>query len=96
MDLQVLPEILAAVALFFTGQKGLDFYKKKKYANGGGDRRHNHFSDSDKSFIRNCFEDQTEKMGLAMKSDRLELLRLIEAAVRTEGENTRGVVRAQR
>ncbi len=95
MEFQAFPQILIAVIMVLGGQKGFEFYKRKKYLNGNGERRRDSFSDLDKNFLRSCFEDQTEKMSLAMKTDRLLLLRDIESSVRTEGENTRGVVRAQ-
>ncbi|KKK60826.1 hypothetical protein LCGC14_3020500, partial [marine sediment metagenome] len=45
----------------------------------------NSFADSDKEFIKGCFENQT-----------LKLVMELGKVVRTEGEKTRGVVRASK
>ncbi|KKL96415.1 hypothetical protein LCGC14_1844720 [marine sediment metagenome] len=79
-------------------QKGFEVYKKKKYSNGGRDRRNgnNSFSQSDKDFIEGCFKNQTDGMGLQMKNTRLELMMSIEKSIRSEGEKTRITVRTER
>lgn len=90
-----LAEILMAVIMVLGGQKGFEIYKRKRFANGNGhERRRNSFADSDKEFIRGCFEDQTKELGMGMKADRLELVMEIGRVVRNEGEKTRSVVRA--
>ena len=69
-----LPEILSAVFMVLGGQKGFEIYKRKRYSNGGRDRRSgNSFCTSDKEFIEGCFKDQTREMVLTKKNDRLEL-----------------------
>jgi hypothetical protein len=101
MELFSFAEIIMAVAMVLGGQKGFEIYKRKRHSNGRHDRRSssersNSLAQADRDFIQECFKDQTREMGLAMKSDRLELVMNIEKAVRSEGEKTRTVVRASR
>ena len=93
-----LPEILSAVVMVLGGQKGYEVYKRKKYSNGGRDRRNgsNSFSQSDKDFIESCFKNQVDGMGLQVKTARLELMIGIKEVIQTEGEKTRVTVRAER
>ena len=93
-----LPEIITAVVMVLSSQKGYEVYKKKKYSNGGRDRRNgnNSFSQSDKDFIEGCFKNQTDGMGLQMKNTRLELMIGIKEVVQAEGEKTRITVRTER
>ena len=59
-----LPEILSAVFMVLGGQKGLEIYKKKRYSNGGRDRRSgNLFWQSDKDFFSGCFGSQNRQLG---------------------------------
>ena len=88
MDSIALAEIVTAVVMVLGGQKGLEIYKRKRFANGNGGhdrRKSNSFADSDKEFIKGCFENQT-----------LKLVMELGKVVRTEGEKTRGVVRASK
>jgi len=89
MEAMSLIEIITAVVMVLGGQKGFEIYKRKRHSNGGHDRRsnpgNNSFADSDKEFIKGCFENQT-----------LKLVMELGKVVRTEGEKTRGVVRASR
>jgi len=88
-------EIITAVVMVLGGQKGFEIYKRKRFANGNGhERRRNSFADSDKEFIRGCFENQTKELGMSMKNDRLVLVGEIKDFVRSDGENTRTVVRS--
>ena len=97
MDFSSLTEIITAVALFLGGQKGLEVYKRKKHANGNGhERRRNSFADSDKDFIRGCFEDQTKEMNSEAETNQLKLVIGIKEIVQSEGEKTRVAVRAER
>ncbi|KKM86272.1 hypothetical protein LCGC14_1280710 [marine sediment metagenome] len=97
MDYFAFTEIILAVVMVLGGQKGLEVYHRKKHANGNGrERRKNSFADSDKDFIRGCFEDQTEEIGSEMRNDRLELMIGLKEMVQSEGEKTRVAVRAER
>ncbi|KKK76743.1 hypothetical protein LCGC14_2860570 [marine sediment metagenome] len=99
MELFSFAEILTAVVIVLGGQKGFEFYRKKRYSNGRHDRRsssnrNSSFSEGDRSFIQGCFENQTKEMGLEMRSDRLELMIGIKEIIQSEGEKTRSVVRS--
>ena len=97
MDFFSLTEIMTAVVMVLGGQKGFEIYKRKRFENGNGkERRRNSFADSDKEFLRECFTDQTEKMGTSMENDRLKLVIKFEEIIRREGEKTRSVVRSLR
>ena len=97
MEFFSLAEIMIAVVAVLSGQKGIEIYKRKRFANGNGkERRRNSFSDSDKVFLRGCFSDQTKEMGANMEPDRLKLVMGLEKSIRQEGEKTRGVVRSSR
>ena len=88
MDSIAFAEIMVAVLMVLSGQKGFEVYRRRKWSNGssGHDRRKgNSFADSDKEFIKGCFENQT-----------LKLVMELGKVVRTEGEKTRGVVRASK
>ena len=89
MEAMSLIEIITAVVMVLGGQKGFEIYKRKRHSNGGHDRRsnpgNNSFADSDKEFIKGCFENQT-----------LKLVMELGKVVRTEGEKIRGVVRASK
>lgn len=93
-----LPEILIAVMTVLGGQKGFEIYKRKKWSNGGRDRRSsqgsNSFCQSDKDFIAGCFESQTRELGTSMENDRLKLMIGFKEVVQTEGGKTRVVVRS--
>jgi len=93
-----LPEIIIAVVTVLGGQKGYEIYKRKKFYNGGRDRRSsqgsNSFCQSDRDFIKGCFENQTKEMGMAMKNDRLVLVGDLKDFIRSDGESTRVAVRA--
>ena len=91
-----IPEILSAVVMVLGSLKGYDMYQRKKHSNGSHDRRSNTFAESDKVFIRDVISDQTEKMGLEMRNDRLELMIGLKEVVQTEGEKTRNAVRMER
>ena len=89
-----LPEILSAVALVLGYQKGYEIWQRKKFANGNGrDRRSNSFCESDKDFIRECFSSHSERLGLMLKTDRLELTSDLKDFIRDDGESTRTAVR---
>ena len=97
MEFFSLAEIVTAVVAVLGTQKGYEIYKRKKFANGNGhERRRNSFADSDKDFIRGCFDDQTEKMGTATENERLKLIIGLKEIIQQEGEKTRGVVRSSR
>ncbi|MEK0326912.1 MAG: hypothetical protein QQN63_14540 [Nitrosopumilus sp.] len=94
-----LPEILIAVMTVLGGQKGYEIYRRKRYSNGGHDRRSssgssNSFCQGDKDFIQGCFQDQTKMLGASMENDRLKLIMGLEKVIRKEGEDTRVVVRS--
>ena len=92
-----LPEILSAVVMVLGGQKGYEIYKRKRYSNGGRDRRSgNSFCTSDKEFIEGCFKDQTKEMVLTKKNDRLELVVELGGIIRDEGKDTREAIRSLR
>ncbi len=94
MEGMALIEIVTAVVMVLGGLKGFEMYKRKKHANGNGhERRRNSFADSDKDFIRGCFEDQTEKLVLGMENDRLILVGELKDFIRSDGESTRVAVR---
>ena len=95
MEFFSLAEIVTAVVLVLSGQKGFEIYKRKRFANGNGhERRRNSFADSDKEFIRECFGNQTKEMGATMENDRLKLIMGLKEVVQKEGEKTRSVVRS--
>ncbi len=97
MDSMAFAEIITAVVLVLSGQKGFEFIKRKRFANGNGhERRRNSFADSDKEFIKGCFENQTKELGKSTENDRLKLMIGFKEVVQTEGEKTRTVVRAVR
>ena len=92
------PEIFSAVVMSLGSLKGYEIYQRKKYINGGKhDRRNgsNSFSESDKKFVRECFEQQSKELGLVMKTDRLEFAADLKDFIRNDGENTRTAVRGQ-
>ena len=95
-----LPEILVAVMTVLGGQKGYEIYRRKRHSNGRHDRRsssgNNSFSESDKSFIKGCFENQTKELGKSTETSDLKLVMEFGKVVRNEGEKTRSVVRASR
>ncbi len=92
-----LPEIISTVIFVLGGQKGFEFYKKKRYLNGGHNRRsnssNNSFSTSDKEFIKSCFTDHSKESALTMKNSRLELVVELGQIIRDEGDRTRVAVR---
>lgn len=95
-----LPEILVAVMTVLGGQKCFVIYKRKKWSNGGRDRRSsqgsNSFCQGDKDFIEGCFKNQTREMTLTKKNDRLELVSELGGIIRTEGKDTREAIRSLR
>jgi len=96
-----LPELIVTVMTVLGGQKGFEIYKRKRYSNGGNDRRshsgnHNSFSKSDKEFIEGCFKNQSKEASMDMKTSRLELVMELGDVIRKEGEKTRTVVRSSR
>ena len=96
MDYFAFTEIILAVVMVLGGQKGLEVYHRKKYANGNGrERRKNSFADSDKDFIRECFENQTKELGKSMETSDLKLVLEFGKVIRNEGEKTRSVVRSR-
>jgi len=94
MEFASIAEILTAVVVVLGGQSGLkkgyDVYKRKR---NGGVNPGNSFSDSSKEFIKECFNDQTEKLVLGMKTDRLELIGELKDFIRSDGDSTREAVR---
>ena len=89
-------EIISAVVLVLGGQKGFEIYKRKRFANGNGhERRRNSFADSDKEFLRECFENQTKELGKSTETSDLKLAMEFGKIVRSEGEKTRSVVRSR-
>ena len=95
MEFSSLAEIITAVVVVLSGQKGFEVYKRKKHSNGGHDRRSgNSFCQSDKDFIENCFKDQTKEMILTKKNDRLELVAQLGGIIRDEGRATREAIRS--
>ena len=94
MDLMVFAQIMTAVGMVLGGQKGMEIYKRKRFANGNGgqdpDRRRNSLSIVDKEFIRGCFNSLEQ----SMENDRLKTCRDLEEAIRDEGKETRIVVRS--
>ncbi len=99
MEMFSFAEILTAVVMVLGGQKGYEVYKRKQYKNGTRrDRRNgggNSFSDSDKDFVRECFDIHTKEITLLRKNDRLELVSELKDFIRHDGESTRTAVRAQ-
>ena len=96
MDYFAFTEIILAVVMVLGGQKGLEVYHRKKHANGNGhERRRNSFADSDKDFIRECFENQTKELGKSMETSDLKLVLEFGKVIRNEGEKTRSVVRSR-
>ena len=95
-----LPEIITTIAMILGGQKGYEIYKRKRYSNGGHDRRSisgsvsNSFCQSDKDFIEACFKNQTREAAQNMKISRLELVTDLGQIVRDEAAGTRDVIRA--
>jgi len=97
MEFFSLAEIMTAVVLVLGGQKGFEVYKRKRFANGNGhERRRNSFADSDKEFLRECFENQTKELGKSTETSDLKLAMEFGKIVRSEGEKTRSVVRSSR
>ena len=95
-----LPELVITVMTVLGGQKGFEIYKRKRYSNGGNDRRsnsgnHNSFSKSDKEFIEGCFKHQTQESAVGAKINRLELITELGEIIRDEGKSTRETVRAR-
>ena len=89
MEFSSLAEIITAVVVVLSGQKGFEVYKRKKHSNGGHDRRSgNSFCQSDKDFIENCFNFLTKK------NDRLELVAQLGGIIRDEGRATREAIRS--
>ena len=96
MEFFAFAEIITAVVLVLGGQKGFEIYQRKRFENGNSkERRRNSFADSDKEFLKGCFEDQTKEMGTGMETDRLKLVMSLEKVIRNEGEKTRSVVRSR-
>lgn len=98
IDIAPVAEILTAVTMVLGGQKGLETYRRKKYANGNGSERrrnHNSLSESDKIFIRDCFVDHANKVRLETKADHWEHLMKLEDVIRKEAEGTRAVIRGR-
>ncbi len=95
-----LPEIATTIAMILGWQKGYEFYKKKKYSNGGRDRRSNSgavnhsFCQNDKDFIESCFKEHSREAAQNMKISRLELVTDLGQIIRDEGDRTRVVVRS--
>ena len=93
MEFFSLVEILTAVTIVLGGQKGFEVYKKKRFSNGGRDRRSssgNSLAQSDKDFIGSCFKDQTKDM----ENDRLKLVITLSDIVREESGKTRSAMRS--
>ena len=94
-----LPEIATTIVILLGGQKCYDVYKRKRYSNGGRDRRSNSgsvnysFCQNDKDFIESCFKNQTRESAQNMKTSRLELVVELGQIIRDEGDRTRAVVR---
>ena len=100
MDYFAFTEIVTAVVMVLGGQKGFEIYKRRKHSNGRHDRRNssrenNSFADSDKDFIRECFENQTKELGKSMETSDLKLVLEFGKVIRNEGEKTRSVVRSR-
>ena len=95
-----LPEIVASVMLVLGGQKGYEIYRKKKWSNGGRDRRSsqggNSLSQGDKEFIAGCFKTQTKEITLTKRNDSLELVAELGGIIRDDGKDTREAIRALR
>jgi len=95
MDFMVFAQVMTAVGMVLGGQKGMEIYKRRRFANGNGgnpDRRKNSLSELDKEFIKGCFG----SLDLVMKNNQLEFGKDLEEAIRYEGEQTRTVVRSLR
>ena len=93
MEFSSFAEIITAVVMVLSGQKGFEVYKKKRFSNGGRDRRSssgNSLAQSDKDFIGSCFKDQTKDM----ENDRLKLVMTLSAIVREENGKTRSAMRS--
>jgi hypothetical protein len=94
MDLTAFAQVMVAIFGVLGGQKGMEMYKRRRFANGNGganpDRRKNSLSTEDKEFIKGCFG-SLEK---GMENDRLKICMTLEEAIRREGEQTRVVVRS--
>ncbi len=96
MEFFNLAEIMTAVVAVLGTQKGYEIYKRKRFANGNGhERRRNSFADSDKEFLRECFENQTKELGKSTETSDLKLAMEFGKIVRSEGEKTRSVVRSR-
>lgn len=93
MEFTSFGEIVLAIVGVLGTQKGYEIYKRKRHANGNGtERRSTTLSHGDRVFFSGLFD----KLQLGMENDRLKLVNSVEAAIRTEGEKTRTVVRAVR
>ena len=95
-----LPEIMIAVMSVLGGQKGFEIYKRKRWSNGGRDRRSSHggnsLSQGDKEFIADCFKTQTKEMVLTTKNGHLNLVVELGGIIRGEGKDTREAIRVLR
>ncbi len=88
------PEIMSAVIMVLGGQKGYEIYRRKQYKNGNGkERRHNSLCDSDKTFIKECFNVHAKDLSMTLKNSRLELASELKDFIRVDGESTRNAVR---
>ncbi len=85
-------EVFTAVAMFLGGQKGMEFYKRRRFLNGNGtgDMRKNSLSPSDKDFVKDCFS----SLELAQENDRLKLSRDLADVIRVEANSTRDMIRS--
>ncbi len=97
MEVSGFIEVLTAVVMVLGGQKGFEFYRRRKFMNGSPrhDMRRNSLSSrnslstSDKEFIQTCFQ----SFGLELENSRLRTSRELEGVIRDEGTSTRIAVR---
>ena len=89
-ELRGLVEIIAVIGGWLAANKGIEFVRRRRHANGNGtERRRNSFSESDKTFVNSCFE----TLNLEMVNSRLVMSKEISDVIREEAKATRSVVR---
>ena len=89
-ELRGLVEIIAVIGGWLAANKGIEFVRRKRHANGNGtERRRNSFAESDKTFVKDCFD----TLALEMVNGRLVMTRDISKTIQEEAKATRAVVR---
>ena len=89
-ELRGLIEVVAVIGGWIAANKGIEFARRRKHANGNGtERRRNSLSESDRTYISTCFE----TLNLEMVNSRLVMSKEISETIREEAKATRAVVR---